>query len=111
MTADEIAVGLVLAIACVNIANMLSVSGLARGRELAVKAALGASRGTLVRSLFTESAVLSGLGGLGGILLAWISMPVLVDLLPSSIPRTGDFTSTSAESGIVASLLAPHAAN
>jgi putative ABC transport system permease protein len=81
------AVGLVLLIACVNIANMLSVNGLARRRELAVKAALGASRMRLVRSLLTESAVLAGLGGLGGLVLAVLTLPVLTRVLPSSLPR------------------------
>lgn len=81
------AVALVLLIACVNIANMLSVSGLARRREMAVKAALGASRGQLVRSLLTESAALATLGGVGGIVLAVASLPVLGSLLPASLPR------------------------
>lgn len=82
------AVGLVLAIACVNIANMLSVGGLSRRRELAVKAALGASRGRLLGSLFTESAVLAGLGGVGGIVLAVLTLPALLRVLPDSLPRT-----------------------
>ena len=81
------AVGLVLLIACVNIANMLSINGLARRRELAVKAALGASRGQLVRALLTESAVLASLGGLAGILLTLVALPLLGDLLPSTLPR------------------------
>lgn len=82
------AVGLVLAIACVNIANMLSVGGLARRRELAVKAALGASRVRLLRALFTESAVLAGVGGVGGIVLTVLTLPALLRLLPDTLPRT-----------------------
>jgi putative ABC transport system permease protein len=81
------AVGLVLLIACVNIANMLSVSGLARRRELAVKAALGASGRRLVRGLLTESAVLAALGGLGGLVLAVLTLPFLTRVLPASLPR------------------------
>jgi len=84
------AVGLVLTIACVNIANMLSVNGLVRRRELAVKAALGASRGQLVRLLLTESAVLAGIGGLAGMVLAATTLPFLLRVLPASLPRTGD---------------------
>lgn len=84
------AVGLVLLIACVNIANMLSISGLARRRELAVKAALGANRGQLVRGLLTESAVLAAVGGLAGIVLTLVALPVLGDLLPSNLPRAED---------------------
>jgi predicted permease len=81
-------VGLVLVIACVNIANMLSVGGLARRREMAVRAALGASGGRLVRALLTESGVLAALGGLGGIVLTAVTLPALVRMLPTSLPRT-----------------------
>ncbi len=84
------AVGLVLAIACVNIANMLSVSGLARRREMAVRAALGASRSRLVRALLTESAVLAALGGVAGIALAAGSLPALLRILPTSLPRADE---------------------
>ncbi len=84
------AVGLVLTVACVNIANMFSVNGLARGRELAVKAALGASRGRLVRALVTESAVLAGIGGLLGIAIAAMTLELLLGVLPATVPRTGD---------------------
>lgn len=84
------AVGLVLAIACVNIANMLSVHGLARGRELAVKAALGASRTQLVRLLLTESALLAAIGGIGGLVLAVATLPLMIAQLPAGLPRSGD---------------------
>jgi len=81
------AVGLVLTIACVNIANMLSVSGLVRRRELAVRAAIGASRLQLIRSLLTESALLAGIGGIGGMVLASATLPVLLGVLPAGLPR------------------------
>lgn len=84
------AVGLVLAIACVNIANMLSVTGVARRRELAVRAALGAGRGRLVRGLLVESAILGILGGAGGVLLSVLAQPALLRLLPATLPRSGD---------------------
>jgi predicted permease len=80
-------VGLVLLIASVNITNMLAVMGLSRQRELAVKAALGAGTGRLARGLLAESAVLAGLGGLAGILLAAASMPLLLRFVPPSVPR------------------------
>ncbi|MDX1646512.1 MAG: ADOP family duplicated permease [Longimicrobiales bacterium] len=80
-------VGLVLAIACLNIANILSVTGIARRQELAVRAALGAERGRLVRGLLVESAALAIFGGLIGVVLAAVALPGLTGLLPPSLPR------------------------
>lgn len=81
------AVGLVLAVATVNIANILGVSGMVRGRELAVRAALGAGRGRLVRGLLLESTLLASVGGLCGVLLTWGSLPLLTRLIPATVPR------------------------
>jgi putative ABC transport system permease protein len=80
-------VALVLIVATVNIANILTALGLKRRRELAVRAALGASSGRLVRSMLVESTLLALIGGLGGIAAAWIGLPLLLSFLPPTVPR------------------------
>src|SRR5687767_945895 len=81
------AVGLVLAMACANVANLLVVRGAARTREMSIRAAVGAGTRRLSRQLFLEHLLLATLGGAAGLLLAFILMPALVSLLPANTPR------------------------
>ena len=84
------AVALVLLIACANVANLLLARSQARGREMAVRAALGASRRLLIAQLLTESLVLGILGAGAGVGVAVCLVRALVRLAPTSIPRLQD---------------------
>jgi putative ABC transport system permease protein len=84
------AVALVLAIACANVSSLLIARATGRRRELAIRAALGATRTALVRQLLAESLVLSVGGGLIGLMGGWWLIAWLVRVLPSALPRTED---------------------
>jgi predicted lysophospholipase L1 biosynthesis ABC-type transport system permease subunit len=83
-------VGLVLLIACANLASLLTVRAEARGREVAVRTALGAGRRRLLAQFLAEGLVLLVLGGALGLVVAWTSVRALTAAYPESLPRVAD---------------------
>jgi len=84
------AAGLILLLAGVNVANLLLTRGLSKKSEWALRTALGASRPSIVRQVVMESVLLSIVGGLVGVLFAWVSFDALLAIVPSDLPRVDE---------------------
>ena len=85
-----VGIGCVLIMASVNVANLLLARSIAREKELATRAALGAGRARIVRQLLTESVLFAVAGGVVGMLIMWWSIRGLVALAPADLPRIGE---------------------
>ena len=98
------AVGFVLLVACVNVANLLLARASARSKELAIRASLGASRARIVRQVIVECLPLALIGGLFGVLLATWGISLISSLLPDSLPRGNEIAVNARVLGFTFSL-------
>jgi putative ABC transport system permease protein len=85
-------IGLVMLIACANVANLLLVRAEVRQRELSVRAALGATRGRIIRGVLVESMLLGLIGGVAGLALAYVGVRVLLAIGPANLPRLSEIS-------------------
>ena len=84
------AVGIVLLIACANVANLFMVRAEGRQRELAVRRAIGAARSQLIRLQMSEAMVVAALAGAAAVLFAWLTLPAFLSAVPAGVPRIAD---------------------
>ena len=87
LLACSVAVGLLLLVACVNVANLLLIRGALRTQELAIRSALGAGRTRLIRQLVTEASLIASAGGIAAIALAWLAIRAIRVFAPAGIPH------------------------